>query len=353
MQTNSAAELNQTLLTRFDSWLLVQHYSDQTKRRHLSAARKFTAFLRKRLVTTATHSDVQEYLGQCARENYSVHLLNIELGGLRTFFDFLCLGGLVKWVPPRLVTLRYTGPRLPQHLKRRDIMKLLRTARTLQERVVLEVLYGTGCRSCELSSMRIENIDFREHRVRVKSKAKYRYIMLTPRIIKLLRQYFGTRKTGYVLSDGRERQKLHVYPTKSGGWHTRHRVYDASGKNLGIVERRIPVGVCHTQRSALARMREIAREDRIERPRGRVPLSIFGILMIVKRIAARAGVRATPRMLRHSIATHLLDDGADLRTVSTCLGHTNLRTTLVYVHASQKAAQKSFERNHPLARFSR
>lgn len=97
---------------------------------------------------------------------------------LRAFFDFLSLGGLMNWVPPRLVRLRWVN-RNPAFLKRRDIKRLFAAARNTRERRVLKILYGTGCRSCELSSMRVENLEFEEHWVKARSKgAKYRYLIV-------------------------------------------------------------------------------------------------------------------------------------------------------------------------------
>lgn len=253
----------------------------------------------------------------------------------------------MNWVPPRLVRLRRVN-RNPAFLKRRDIKRLFAAARNIRERMVLEILYGTGCRSCELSSMRVESIDFDEHRVKVRSKgSRYRFLMLTPRIMKIIRTYLAGRKTGYVLADGRPTQTIHVYRTKSGAWYSNYRLYDERGKNIGGVTRRyIPSGVCGTRREAVKELRRRFGADNIVRPLGTVPISVYGIHLLVHRIGVRAGLRVCPRMLRHSIATHLMDNGADLRAVSACLGHSRYRTTVEYIHLSQKQAQ--FERFHPL-----
>jgi site-specific recombinase XerD len=349
MSSIPPSHLNETLINRYEQWLLVQHYSDITKRRYIPTARKFALFLGDRLLTSSTHSDVHEYLGSRAKNGCTVHMLNIELLALRSLFDFLSLGGLMKWVPPRLIKLRYAGPRFPRFLAIQNVKKLFRAAKTLRERFVLEMLYGTGCRSCELSTMRIENIDFKEHRVTVKAKGpRSRALMLTPRLIRILRQYLGNRRSGYVLADGRPLQALPICKRKSGAWYVRYRTYDERGRNLGIVTRSIPPGVCTNAKSARAEIRRRFKADRIRRPLGLVPISIYGIYMVVQRIGARAGIRIYPRMLRHSLATHLMDNGADLRVVSTCLGHSQLRTTTAYLHVSQKMAQSSFERFHPL-----
>jgi len=341
-------ELNRVLIERFAEWLLVQQYAHLTKRRYISTAQKLASFLGERLVTTTTHSDVQHYLGRCATKGYSIHLLNVELFALRAFFDFLSLGGLVKWVPPRLVKLRHSGPRFPEFLRMLDVKKLFRATKTLQERMVIEMLYGTGCRPGELRLMRIEDIDFNEWRVRVKGKAGSRFVMLTSRLVRILRRYVGTRQKGHVLVEGKPLQTIHPHLTPYGGWDCLYRTYDEKGNKTGIVRRYIPAGVCRTATSAAVEIRRRFGADRIERPQGLVPVSVCAVERTVHRVALRVGMRVTPRMLRHSIATHLLDNGADLRVVSACLGHKSLRTTMVYVHLSQKNPQTAFEKNHPM-----
>lgn len=348
MRRESCGQLNRLMVSRFDDWLIVQHYSAITRRRYYSIACRFSAYLGSRSLTTTTHSDIQQYLGKCARAGTTTSMLNIELLGLRSLFDFLSMGGVMKWVPPRLVRMRYPGRRSPRFLPKATVRRMFCAAKTLRERLILEMLYGTGCRSCEFSLMQIENIDFEERRVRVKAKGGgFRYLMLTPRLIQLLRTYLGERKTGYVLTEGRPQQKIHPYQNVNGSWYCHYRTFDENGKCLGIQHRYIPTGVCNNAASAHAEFKRRFKEDRIERPVGRVPLSIHSLHLVVRKIGVRIGTHITPRTLRHSIATHLLDNGADLRVVQACLGHSSLKTTTIYLHLSEKMAQASFEKCHP------
>jgi integrase len=79
--------------------------------------------------------------------------------------------------------------------------------------------------------MRVENIDFAERRVRVKAKgSRFRFLMLPPRLIRVLGAYLGDRQTGYVLADGRMRQEIHPYRNLNGSWYTHYRTYDVKGK---------------------------------------------------------------------------------------------------------------------------
>ena len=348
MRRKSPTEINRILIGRFDAWLLAQHYSVMTHTRHLAAARRFSEFLGDRLLTATTHSDVQDHLSIRAKRGCSQQMLQIELHGLRALFDFLSLGGLITWVPPRMVVMRSSGRRCPPYLSKDKVKKLFSAAKSPRDRMILEVLYGTGCRSCELCSMRVEDIDHIQRRVRVKAKGPgFRFLMLTPRLVRLLRNYLGQRRTGYLLGDGRAPQKIRPHPTPSGAWTAHYRKYDENGHNLGVVHRYIPAGLCKSPSSAAEEIRRRFKEDRLERPQGLKRMSICHLHMIVSRIGARAGIRAFPYILRHSLATHLLDNGADLRTVSACLGHSQLKTTMVYLHTSRKQAEASFQKAHP------
>jgi site-specific recombinase XerD len=346
---NANRDLNLILVKRFEAWLFAQQYSPITSTRYVAIARRFATMLDHRSVTTTTHKDVQEHLSTCARTGQTAHLLQIELFGLRSFFDFLNLGGLMNWVPPRLVRLRYTHRRLPIYLSERNMRKLFKAAKDLRERFVLEFLYGTGCRSCELSSMRIEDIDFAERRVRVSSKPRpFRTLMIPPRVLKTLRRYIANRKTGYVLADGRPLQALKPQGRR-GSWYVYYRTYDERGKSLGLVRQYIPASEGkRTTRDAQLEILRRAKHQRHQRPLGMVPISPFGIHAIVRRIGIRVGLRVYPRMLRHSLATHLMDKGGDLRLVSDCLGHSSMKSTIHYLHVSRRAMQQNFERLNPL-----
>ena len=348
MRRKSPTEINRILTGRFEAWLLAQHYSAMTHTRHLAAARRFSEFLGDRLLTTTTHADVQDHLSICAKRGCSQQTLQIELHGLRALFDFLSLGGLITWVPPRMVVMHSSGRRYPRYLSKDQVKQLFSAAKSPRDRIILEVLYGTGCRSCELCSMRAEDIDDRERRVRVKAKGPgFRFLMLTPRLVKLLRNYLGKRRTGYLLGDGRAPQRIHAYPTPSGAWYAHYRTYDEKGNKLRIVTRYVPAGVCSSASSAAEEIRRRFKEDRLERPQGLKRMSIHYLHMIVSRLGAHVGIRAFPHILRHSLATHLLDNGTDLRTVSACLGHSHLKTTMVYLHTSRKQAEASFQKAHP------
>jgi len=155
----TARSQNQELSRRFSKWLLVQGYSRSTWCRYLQSVSDFCGFLGTRGVAKATHFDVQEYLAACARKGASARAVRYELCALRLFFDFLNLGGLVMWCPPRMVRLpRFRAP-LPQVLSLGQVSKVLAAAKKGYERTLLELFYGTGCRTGEVRSIRVEDVD--------------------------------------------------------------------------------------------------------------------------------------------------------------------------------------------------
>lgn len=191
---------NQELANRYTRWLTVQRYSFETKDTYTRAVRRFVAFLKNKSVLKTTHFDVQEHLAVCATSGFTAKYLQHHLYALRVFFDFLNYGGLMNWSPPRFVKVRPPRPSLPNFLTRSQVEKVLEAARNPHERALIEVMYGSGCRTGEVRTMRIENIDFAERRIRVTGKRGERMVMFTHTAARALRLYIGSRKTGLSFS---------------------------------------------------------------------------------------------------------------------------------------------------------
>jgi len=166
-------------------------------------------------LTATTHSDVQDHLSIRAKRDVPQPVLQIELHGLRALFDFLSLGGLILGFLPEWCDA-FKRAAMSSLLVEDKVKSCLARLKSPRDRMILEVLYGTGCRSCELCSMRVEDIDHIQRRVRVKAKDGIPFLMLTPRLVRLLRNYLGQRRTGYLLGDGRAPQKIRPHPTPSG-----------------------------------------------------------------------------------------------------------------------------------------
>lgn len=193
---NPNRSLNEALAGRFTRWLLVQRYSACTRYRYPRTIRQFSSFIEPKKLLSVNHLDIQEFLARSAVKGATPRFVWGQLHALRVFFDFLNLGGLIKWVPPRMVKLRPLPRHTPKVLTNEQLSNVMGAASTNHERALVEVLYGTGCRTGELRTMRIENIDFEARSIRVLGKAGTRYLMFTATVGKALKTYLGKRKTG-------------------------------------------------------------------------------------------------------------------------------------------------------------
>jgi len=348
----SSIKLNGELVCRYERWLTVQRYSSETRRVYTRTVKDFSQFMNRRPVTNANHFDVREFLVMASRKGHATYTLKHELHALRIFFDFLNMGGLVPWVAPRFVKIRSPRPRMPHVLSEAQVRSLLGAANNPRERALVEVLYGTGARPGEISTMRIEEIDFDAGRIRVTGKGGTRFILFGKPASKAIRRYLSGRTRGFLFTEGRPRQRICVYSAASGGWRCRWKEYDDSGRIKRIRCAFIGYKKHLTKAAALAKFQRLAKSSNLLRPSGRLPLRSDSISRAVRNIAARIGLRATPYFLRHSYATHMLDHGADIRVIQELLGHGRLSSTQVYTHVSKAALTDTFVRCHPRSRNS-
>jgi site-specific recombinase XerD len=345
----SRDSVNKELAARFEKWLLVQRYSPITRQQYGRTVLLFISFLRSSVLET-THLDVQEFLSRRAALGKSSRTVRNELYGLRIFFDFLCLGGLIKWTPPRIVQTRPLTPYLPTVLTVEEVDRLFAATRTLQERTLVELLYGTGCRTCEVRTMRVEDIDFKQRRIRVRGKTGERVVMFVSSLETALRRHLRGRQRGFVFIESKPLQRLIPMRTAPGGWRCRWKKYDEVGRRIGFGNGFIRASEKMNYKQALSRFRKLAGKDRVERPLGLRPLCSAAIQKAVTRIGLRAGIRVTPYAFRHTYATHLLDNGADIRCIQELLGHSSIRSTQVYAHVSKKKVQQVLDECHPRGR---
>ena len=260
--------------------------------------RNFSQFLNDREIKTVDVFDVRKFLVSLRQKGYKKVTIARKMACLRSFFKFLTREGHLKSNP--MVGL--VGPKLekklPLFLGEDDIVKLLDTPDIadpagLRDKAILETLYSTGIRVSELVGLNVEHIDFIVGIVRVYGKGKKeRLAPIGDRALRAIKNYLKKRKKGVGISDRA------VFLNKDG-----RRLTDRSIRN--IVEKYIKVASIRTDIS--------------------------------------------PHSLRHSFATHLLNRGADLRSVQELLGHANLSTTTIYTHLSTERLKNVYDKTHPRA----
>ena len=342
---------NAELARRFNEWLTLEKYTKRTRLGYNYTIREFCRYLGRRRIYRVTHFDIRRFLTSRLPQWSSATAVKRQLTALRTFFDFLCLGGVVDSTVPRLIRNRvrpYGIHLLPRVLTPAEVARLIRHARTLRDRAMIDLFYSTGCRSSELVGIRIEDIDFKRRQVRVIGKQKQRLVFFGRSAEVALRRYIGQRKTGW-LFEGLRRQQRGFLWASNRGWIGCWAVFDQSGRRRRATRFLGTYAECN-RRTARLRLNKILREKtgELKRPKAPLPMNEHVTFRVIREAAFRAGLGALcPKVLRHTFATHLLDGGADVRVVQELLGHTRLDTTQVYTHVSPVAMAETYRRCHP------
>ena len=242
-----------------------------------------------------------EYLQTEQFKNYKASTLSRKLSSLRSFYKYLVEENLVLKNPFRRVKNPKGSKHLPDFMMFEEVLTLLESfdlsdPEGMRNRVMFELMYACGLRVSELSQLSLDDIDYSSRTLRFIGKGnKERITPFYEDISVSLKDYILNARP--ILMNGLSHRK--VFVAKSGkaiSVRTIQYILDASAKKAGI-------------------MRAIH-----------------------------------PHMLRHSFATHLLDNGADLRVVQELLGHENLSTTQIYTHVSLDRLKKSYLKAHPRAK---
>jgi integrase/recombinase XerD len=264
---------------------------------------KFDVFIQKRKLNleAITRDDLVDFLASLYRQKLDSKSVARHLVTLRNFFRFAQILGHITEDPSIHLESPKIRRSLPGYLRLEEVERLLvqadmKTPTGLRDRGMLEVLYSTGLRVSELIGLRITDIDFKVGCLRCIGKGD------------------------------------------------KERIVPVGRKALAIVEKYL--------RDARAKLLGKAPATNIlfVNIRGR-PLSRVGVWKILSTHGKRAGLRIalTPHMLRHSFATHLLERGADLRSVQLMLGHADISTTQIYTHVVEERLKQIYKAHHPRA----
>jgi site-specific recombinase XerD len=348
----SSTKTNLQLAKRYDDWMIALHYAEHTRQYAQKVLGRFNKFLEKRAISSVTHLEIREFLTHISAYGATLETTYRHLGVLRRFYDFLNLGGVVSYVPPRLVRMKHMKRTDLPVLSESDIKRLLAATRTLRERALIEFIYGTGCRLRESTHLRVEEINFENRTARVHGKfGKTRVLFLPKKTVIALRAYVGERTTGYVFQEDRRPQEASL-AVVNGSWM-------ASWVDYG---RRVPCGCFSLTRRNLGRIDEVSPETahetfkkllvgvKLTRPVPDRPLTNSAVLVAINNVGHRAGLKYVGvHTLRRSFATHLYDHGAPIEIIQALLGHVYLGTTLGYTRLSQARMARTVDQSHPFA----
>lgn len=273
--------------------------------RDLASFRKFLE-TRDIALDGVDHILIRDFLTTLYKRKLGKSSVSRTLACLRTFFKFLVREQYVTRNPAAVVSSPRLAKKLPTYLSEAEVSDIMEapqepTLKNLRNRAILELLYASGLRVSELVSLADQDVDRGGQLIRVLGKGqKERIVPFGQYAAQALDAYMAERKLK--------------------GLTTR----DASGDlPLFINLRGTRLGVRSVERL-------------LEQYRGYL----------------KPGRRATPHTLRHSFATHLLEHGADLRSVQELLGHSNLSTTQRYTHVSMQHLRKQYDKAHPRAKSS-
>ena len=266
-------------------------FSDHTVKSYETDLREFYDFALEDKIDIEL---VRKYLRKLYENKYSSRSISRKVSSLKSYFKYLESEGVIKDNFMRLISNPKIEKTLPNYLNYEDLEKLLAfpdrsNKYGLRDALILEMLYSSGVRVSELANMKLNDIDFKERKILILGKGnKERYV------------YYGSKCEGlldkYLKLDHRDSPYLLI------------------GK----------------------------RSDRLNERE---------IRSIVTDTAKKAGieVHVSPHTLRHTYATHMLNDGADLKSVGELLGHESLSTTQIYTHVSNERLRQVYLSAHPRA----
>ena len=357
IRANPASTYAQRLIEDFLAYHTQRSHSPYTITSYRHTALDFVNFVGDLPIASVRPVDIREYLAWLLEQGASENSIAQKLCAIRAFFNHLELIGIVAVSPARLIKRKRPQRKLPRALTIEQVEALIAAAENPRDRAIIETFYSSGMRLAELTNLRIENIEWKAGIARIVGKGdKERLSPLNKRAIDALRIVVAGRTRGFVFDSNRRPLgngcvtvlKIPGYEFWRLEWREKGSTADGEAvfirrtKNLGKTS---DLTRAQANRRADEFMREIGRTIR---PSTERPLSMVRIAHIIGCAAHRAGIgKVHPHMLRHSFATHLLEGGADILAIRDLLGHVDVSTTSIYLHASQKHLRETLERCHP------
>ena len=269
--------MHKELITKFDRLLEVKRYALSTRKTYIGAISLFLQYFLKKDVLNISNDDVFRYLEHKIKDdNISFSTQKGIVGAIKLFY---------KHLYNKNINIDYIYPdrpeyKLPNVLSISDIKSILDNITNLKHKAIISLIYSAGLRISELVHLEIKDIDSQRMMIRIRSSKnnRDREVMLSENILKLLRDYYKIYKPRKYIFEG----------LNGGRYHVRS-VQEVFKKAL---------------------------------------------------INADINKNASVHTLRHSFATHLIENGTDIRIVQELLGHKNIKTTQIYTHVTDLTKQK-------------
>ncbi|NLL44508.1 MAG: tyrosine recombinase XerC [Mollicutes bacterium] len=295
----------QELINKFINYLKnVKNYSNYTINNYKTDLTTFYQFLNKEGIDNIKDVDykvIRLYLQELYDKKFAKKTVSRHISSLRSFFKYLLKEKVIKVNPTTLISNPKEDKKLPTFLYYPELEKLLnipdkKTPLGQRDALILELLYSTGIRVSELVNIKLSDVNRYNMTIKILGKGnKERYVLFGNVCLELLEHY---------LNDGR----IKLLNNKNSDYL----LLNKNGSKL---------------------------TDR-------------GVRVIIEKVLKKGSLKnhISPHVLRHTFATHMLDEGADLKTVQELLGHANLATTQVYTHVSNERLRNVYLNCHPRAK---
>ncbi len=296
------------MIARFNDYLSVERgYSEYTINNYINDIYDFLDYIKKMGFSGLKNLKInvsRYYLAHLNESNYKATSVSRKLSSLRSFYRFMIMEGYTDINIFNEVSAPKKPKRLPEQIFPQEIEEMFESIDTntvvgRRNYAILEVLYGTGVRVSELCNIELKDIDFYNNTIRIFGKgSKERIVPFYEGLKDTLNDYINFSRNELIAknkhNDGEVTNKLFI--NFKGG-----------------------------------------------------DLTVRGVRVILDDITNKTAekFKIHPHMLRHSFATHLLNNGADLRSVQELLGHVNLATTQIYTHVSKEQLIREYEKCHP------
>jgi integrase/recombinase XerD len=265
--------------------------------------RKFRDFLKleDEALSSFSRADIVDFIEQLRDEGYSASSICRFVSSVRSFCKYLLIENIIREDPSETFQAPRRWERLPKSLSKSEVKSFLESGlsvklsepTTVRDFVMFELLYSSGLRVSELVLLKLEDINFEAGFLRVMGKgSKERIVPVSMRAIERIKSYIARQRMEIL----KRRKSPYLFVTNRGRPMTRQRFWQT-----------------------------------------------------IKGIGRKLGIEISPHTMRHSFATHLLEGGADLRSLQKMLGHSDISTTQIYTKVTSERLKQVYSKYHPRA----
>ena len=278
-----------------------KNYSEYTILGYQDNIDLFFSFLEQKRISDikkVDYSIIRVYLVELYHHKYSNRTISRHISSLRSFFKYLEKEKVIEENPMVFISNPKLEQKLPSVLNYSQLEEIIEkpdqsTVLGVRNACIFELLYSTGMRVSELVGLKLKDISLKERKIKVLGKgSKERFVLFGTPSYDLLTSYLNVREE---LLNGKQNDSVFL---------------DAKGEVL----------------------------------------TTHGVRYILNQYTKGTNIRVTPHMFRHTFATDMLNEGADLKTVQELLGHENLSTTQIYTHVSNERLRNVYLHSHPRAK---